>query len=286
MLDFEHLTRPQHILLVLGGVVAAFVIFAADVALGLGLVVPLLYVGLLLGYYSARVERVYLAIGGLSAVLTLVGAALARGDGLTYAEALDRVAFTAVLTALAMVLSRALSYQGALRARSATDELTGVSQHGMFLDLITKESARARRYQNPLTLAVFEIDNLRELAAAHGRATRDGLLTSLAKACAEGLRPTDLLGRIDDRLVAGLPETREIDAAVVAERLRQAAFEHEDAREGGGTVSFGVTVGIAALSEDDEVSDVLERAGGAVRHAQASGGNRVSIAQAETAVVA
>jgi len=286
MLDFERLTRRQHLLLILCGLAAAFGICAADVAMGLGLVAPLLYVGLLLTYHAARVERVYAVIGVVSGILTLVGAYLSRGDALTLAEILDRVVFVIVLSALATVLSRTLSYQRELRARSATDELTGVSQHGPFIDMITKEALRAGRYHNPFTLAVFEIDNLREVAATHGRAARDRLLKSLAKACADGLRPTDLLGRIDDSLVAGLPETREIDAAVVAERLRRATFENEEAHEGGGAVAFRVTVGIAAFTEDDEVGDVLERARGALRQAQGGGGNRVSIAQDEVPAVA
>ncbi len=287
MIDLEHMTRRQHLLLAGCGGLAALAIFALDVTLALGLVVPIAYVGLLLAYHAARIERVYLFLGALSGALVLLGGYLGRGDALTLTELLDRLVFVAVLAALAVILSRALSYQRELRARSATDELTGVSQRDPFLEMVTKESLRAKRYRNPCSLAVFEIDNLREITTSHGRAARDRLIKSLAQTCADGIRPTDLVGRIDDRLVAGLPETREIDAAVVAERLRRAALEVEDRQEGGGgAVKFGVSVGIAAFTEDDDPFEVLERADAAVVQAQAAGGNRVSIAPDEIPAVA
>jgi diguanylate cyclase (GGDEF)-like protein len=287
MLDLERLTPRQHLLLTLFGIIAAIAIFAADAALGFGLLIPMFYVVVLLGYYVARVERAFFVVGPLAGVLTLVGVYLARGDTLTLTEAIDRCVFVLVLGAFTIVLPRALAYQRELRSRSATDELTGATQHLAFVDLVTKESIRARRYRSPFTLAVFEIDNLSAIAAKHGRSTRDRLLKALAEACAEGIRPTDLLGRIDDSLVAGLPETREIDAAVVAERLRQATFEIEEGKEGGGTVEFSVTAGIAAFTEDDdEMNEVLKRAHEALRQAQSAGGNRVSIAQDDVTAIA
>jgi len=287
MFDLERLTTRQHLLLCVGGGVVTLAICAADAALGLGLLLPLFYLGVLLAYYVARIERIIMIVGPLAGALTLIGAYLAHGDALSLTEVIDRLVFLIVLMAFSLVLSRALAYQRELRSRSATDELTGATQHMAFIELVTKESIRARRYRSPFTLAVFEIDNLREVASGHGRAARDRLLKALAEACAAGIRPTDLLGRVDDSLVAGLPETREIDAAVVAERLRLATFEFEEEKDGGGVVEFRVTVGIAAFTEDDdEVTDVLKRAGDALRQAQAVGGNRVSIAQDDVAAIA
>jgi diguanylate cyclase (GGDEF)-like protein len=241
---------------------------------------------MLLALYGARVERVLPALGGLAAVLTLAAPIVPAGLGLPAIVVVDRIVFATVIAAVAVVLSRALAYQRELRARASTDEVTGLSQHQAFLEMMTKEVGRALRYRNPFSIAVFDIDDLPRLTAAHGRATRDRLLRTLAGACRAGLRPTDMLGRIDNQVVAGLPETREIDAAVVCERLRQHTFEADAEHEAPLPFEFGITVGIAALTEDDEISDVIARAFGARDQARTTGGNRVAIAQEDAPALA
>jgi diguanylate cyclase (GGDEF)-like protein len=201
-------------------------------------------------------------------------------------ELADRIGVAAVIGGLAVMLARALAYQRELRARAAIDEVTGLSQHQAFLEMIGKEAGRALRYRNPFTIAVFDIDDLPRLTAAHGRATRDRLLRTLAGACRAGLRPTDMLGRIDNQVVAGLPETRELDAAVVCERLRQHTFEADAEADAPLPFEFGITVGIAGLTEDDEITDVIARALEVRDQARASGGNRVAIAQEDAAALA
>jgi diguanylate cyclase (GGDEF)-like protein len=284
MLNLEHIKGRQRWLLGLAGGAGALVAFGMDVRFGLGLLVPVLYAGMLLGFYAVRAEGVYLALGTLGAVFTVAAPLVRRG--FTWIEAIDRVVFAILIGLLAVVLSRALTYQRELRARASTDDVTGLSQEQAFIEMMTKEAGRARRYRNPFTIAVFDIDDLPRLTSTHGRATRDRLLRTLAQACAAGLRPTDLLGRVGDQVVAGLPETREMDAAVVCERLRHHTFDADAEHETPLPFEFGITVGIASFTEDDDVADVLARAVEVRDQARTTGGNRVAIAQEDAPALA
>jgi diguanylate cyclase (GGDEF)-like protein len=284
MLNLEHISGRQRLLLGLAGAGVAAAVFAADTLIGIGVLLPLLYVAIVFGPYAARIEQVGLAIGGLAVALTL--AAPVMRAAVTVTEMLDRVGVAVVIGALAVVLARALAYQRELRARASTDDVTGLTQHQAFLEMMTKEAGRALRYRNPFSVAVFDIDDLPRLTAQHGRPSRDRLLRTLAGACRAGLRPTDMLGRIGDQVVAGLPETRELDAAVVCERLRQHTFEADAEHDTPLPFEFGITVGIAGLTEDDEIADVIARAVGARDQARTTGGNRVAIAQEDAPALA
>lgn len=286
MINLEQIGRRQRWLLGLAGVVVGLIAFAIDSLVGFGLLLPLLYAVMLFAAYAVRIEQVYILFGALGAVLTLAAPFVRAGLAVAPLEMVDRGIFATLLGALAVVMSRALTYQRDLRARTSTDDVTGLSREQTFVEMMTKEAGRARRYSSPISIAVLSIDDLPKLTAEHGRATRDRLLRTLAGACVAGLRPTDLLGRIDDQVVAGLPETRELDAAVVCERLRQYTFEADSEQETQLPFEFGITVGIAGFTEDDEVADVIVRANGARDQARLTGGNRVSIAQEDAPAAA
>jgi hypothetical protein len=55
MLTLEHITGRQRVLLGLAGAGVVVAIFAVDVLVGIGVLLPLLYVAMLLGLYAARV---------------------------------------------------------------------------------------------------------------------------------------------------------------------------------------------------------------------------------------
>lgn len=286
MVNLEQIGRGQRWLLGAAAAVVMVAVFAVDALVGLGLLLPLLYAGVLLGFHAARIERVYLALGALGAALTVAAPVVRAGLAVGLIEAVDRIVFAVVIGALAIVLSRALRYQRELRARASTDEVTGLNQQQPFLEMMTKEAGRALRYRTPFSVAVFDIDDLPRLTATHGRPIRDRLLRGMAQACVAGLRPTDLLGRVGDQVVAGLPETRDMDAAVVCERLRQHTFEADADHETPLPFEFGITVGIAMLTEDDEIPDVIARAVEIRDQARTTGGNRVAIAQQDAPALA
>ena len=80
----------------------------------------------------------------------------------------------------ASALERASSFR-AVQNRSATDTATGLYSRWYFYERLYAEVARARRYREPLSLVLVELDGEPELVAARGAAHRDAVLAATAR---------------------------------------------------------------------------------------------------------
>ena len=180
----------------------------------------------------------------------------------------------------AAALERAKAFR-AVQSRSATDTLTGLYSRWYFYERLYAEVARARRYRQPLSLVVAELDGEEELARRRGTSHRDAALAALARLLVTSLRDkVDVACRLGGgRFALLLPNTPPgPDAAgLVAERVRQrvAATRLSD-DELGALGRFTMSLGVAgfpeAAEDADELSGVAE---GRLAAARAAGGDRV-----------
>ncbi|MGE5230021.1 MAG: diguanylate cyclase [Deltaproteobacteria bacterium] len=180
----------------------------------------------------------------------------------------------------AAALERAKAFR-AVQSRSATDTLTGLYSRWYFHERLYAEVARARRYRQPLSLVVVELDGEEELARRRGAAHRDASLAALARLLVTSLRDkVDVACRLGGgRFALLLPNTPPgPDAAgLVAERVRErvAATRLSD-DELGALGRFTMSLGVAGFPESAEDADDLVRvAEGRLATARAAGGDRV-----------
>ena len=180
----------------------------------------------------------------------------------------------------ASALGRASSFR-ALQNRSATDTATGLYSRWYFYERLYAEVARARRYREPLSLVLVELDGEPELAAAHGAAHRDAVLAATARLVRACLRDkVDIACRLGaGRFALLLPNTPPgpETAGRVAERIRaRVAATHLSDDElgelGRGTVSVGVAGYPDAAEDADELAGAAEAR---LATAVAAGGDRV-----------
>jgi diguanylate cyclase (GGDEF)-like protein len=180
----------------------------------------------------------------------------------------------------AAALERAKAFR-AVQSRSATDTLTGLYSRWYFYERLYAEVARARRYRQPLSLVVAELDGEVDLARRRGAAFRDAALAALARLLVTSLRDkVDVACRLGGgRFALLLPNTPPgPDAAgLVAERVRQrvAATRLSD-DELGALGSFTMSLGVAGFPEAAEDADELAGvAEDRLAAARAAGGDRV-----------
>ena len=100
----------------------------------------------------------------------------------------------------------------------------------------------------------------------------------IAEACAQSLRPTDVIGRFGgEEFVVALPDTSPDDAQVVAERLKTKVAElplMEEMSE----MCLSVTIGIAiAHGEEVDLQALISRADESLYVGKRDGRNRVVI---------
>jgi predicted signal transduction protein with EAL and GGDEF domain len=102
---------------------------------------------------------------------------------------------------------------------SRRDSLTGAANRRYFLERAEEEFTRARRYDKPLSMILFDIDNFKQINDCLGHAAGDRVLRDLSTAISGELRGMDLLGRLGgDEFAVLVPETGLKGAHEVAER--------------------------------------------------------------------
>lgn len=219
---------------------------------------PVLWVAL----QESRIALIGVVV--LTAV-AFVGSVLIAGDQLGGGEWVKAVLWPAV--ALLVGLSTQMLVRETMRL-SRTDPLTGAGNRVRWGEEFEREMARAQRLGTPLAVAILDLDHFKSVNDSRGHAAGDQILRDNAHAWQSQLRATDLLARFGgEEFAVLLPDTDELGAQLLGERLRQATV-------GGVTTS----VGISCLKPGDLDIDVIKRADKALYRAKRSGRDRVELA--------
>lgn len=119
-------------------------------------------------------------------------------------------------------LLRKLTEQSdAFERLSKEDALTGLANRRRFDEVLAQEFARARRYQQPLTVAMADIDFFKAVNDRFSHKAGDEVLVVVARLIRESCRGTDLAARYGGEEFGILfPQTTAAGAAVVCERIR------------------------------------------------------------------
>ncbi|MGE5389527.1 MAG: PAS domain S-box protein [Deltaproteobacteria bacterium] len=165
-----------------------------------------------------------------------------------------------------------------LRTLATTDYLTGIYNRRTIMEMGRQEYDRARRYHEPLSLLMMDIDHFKLVNDNYGHAAGDAALISLVTSCIECLRGHDLLGRMGgEEFLIILPHTSLSEALQVAERLRHRVGETLILHDG---TFFRITVslGVSQLEASDiNIEGLISKADNALYRAKQRGRNLVEI---------
>jgi diguanylate cyclase (GGDEF)-like protein len=168
-------------------------------------------------------------------------------------------------------------------ATAKRDQLTKVYNRRYFDERLDMEIERARRYGRKVSCVMVDIDEFKQVNAAHGHQAGDGVLKILADVLLSSTRTSDIVSRYGgEEFVVILPEAAGNEAAVLAERLRR-AFEDCAVRLGEEEPSITISCGVATYP--DHASDsatLLRMADSAVLRAKSEGRNRCVVAFSES----
>jgi diguanylate cyclase (GGDEF)-like protein/putative nucleotidyltransferase with HDIG domain len=157
------------------------------------------------------------------------------------------------------------------------DGLTGLFNHRHFKDVIKKEFKKSRRYGQPMSCIMIDLDYFKAVNDNFGHQFGDHVLVNSAKILKKLVRDTDFVARYGgEEFFIILPNTELKGAYILAERIRS-AFAGNVFRKG--SVSRTVTVSIGVSSSTDgnilKDDDLIENADKALYKAKESGRNRV-----------
>ena len=189
---------------------------------------------------------------------------------------LERLASFAQLVEIAIGNAEAWE---ALSRQADTDPLTGLADRRAFTHRLKAELARARRYEHPLSLVLFDLDHFKQVNDRHGHPAGDRVLKELAHRLVAMGRASETIARIGGEEFAWLlPETDMNGALAAAERARAAIAARPFPEIGSLTVSAGVS----SLATGGSAEDLVEQADEALYQAKRNGRNR-TVASASTA---
>ncbi|MEW6167001.1 MAG: sensor domain-containing diguanylate cyclase [Pseudomonadota bacterium] len=177
-------------------------------------------------------------------------------------------------------ISEARQREERLYQRATRDPLTGVARRGHFLEMAQLELERARRFAEPLSIVVFDVDQFGKINDVYGHEVGDRVLVSLARAALAHLRRIDLIGRLgSDEFAVLMPRANKEPAAEIAQRLRRIFGEQRVPVVGGGReIGYTVTLGLAALRPTTrDVAELLRNADSALVKAKREGHNRLEV---------
>lgn len=173
-------------------------------------------------------------------------------------------------------LNRALGQANQqLNRLSTIDTLTGLWNRRHFGDRVAHEIAVSKRYGQPLSLIIFDVDFFKAINDTHGHVVGDQVLVALSQRTRALLRETDLACRWGgEEFIVLMPNTGAQEAVTVAEKLRSAFASHDIPKAGVVTASFGV----ADHRSQESLDHWISRADAALYAAKQEGRNLVRLA--------
>jgi len=166
-----------------------------------------------------------------------------------------------------------------VKTMALTDAVSGLANRRAFDDLLTTELMRASRYGHPISLIILDLDSFKEYNDNYGHPAGDVRLKEIGEMLRENVREPDIAARYGgEEFAVILPNTTELGAVKLAERLREAAEARANQKNhsGGAISGYTISLGVATYPEDAKnVKDLLLAADNAELTAKRLGKNRV-----------
>ncbi len=137
------------------------------------------------------------------------------------------------------------------------------------------ENARSQRYGLPMSLAVIDLDDFKQLNDTQGHLAGDRALVHLLTVLQAALRPTDVVARIGGEEFAILYSSTDSTEAVAATERALAELTTRPFQHDSFTQALSFSAGVATWVPTEPLEALLERADDAMYKAKRAGKHRV-----------
>lgn len=175
------------------------------------------------------------------------------------------------------VLRRAFERE---QVASRTDGLTGVFNRRYFFEVLEYEFNISRRYQRPLSIAMFDIDLFKAINDSAGHMAGDEVLKQVAQVVRGQLRDSDIFSRYGgDEFVILIPNHGAKEAVVMLERVLQIVRSAHIVFDGR-HIPVTISVGIAGYTpEMKTTTQLIQKVDQALYAAKHSGRDKIVVSE-------
>jgi diguanylate cyclase (GGDEF)-like protein len=171
--------------------------------------------------------------------------------------------------------AKLLVIQEALRHEATHDHLTGLWNRRMILDTLGRLLDKSIEDQQPLAVALADIDHFKQINDRHGHAAGDAVLREAAARMRMVLRGDDAIGRYGgEEFLLVLPDCDRDAAVTVVDRARLGVVGRP-IDVGDLSLDVSVSAGVSWASGRVEASALIQAADEALYRAKSGGRNRV-----------
>jgi len=176
--------------------------------------------------------------------------------------------------------AKLLSLLQASQRQAMIDPLTHIWNRAGLNEILKREWSEARRREQPVVVAIVDVDHFKKVNDTYGHPAGDLVLQSLARRITSVLRTEDTVGRMGgEEFLVVLPNCKPEEMLQVLERMRTliAAVPVET---GNSVISFTLSCG--AILVDPKamtVEQAIEHADQALYEAKQAGRNRIVLAR-------
>lgn len=164
-------------------------------------------------------------------------------------------------------------YQEALES-AMTDSLTGLGNRRALDESLKNHLEQARRYEQPLSLLLLDLDHFKQINDTLGHAAGDEILGLVSERLESQIRSCDRGFRYGgEEFAIVLPHTGEEAALNVAERLCR-AFSDMPMHYAERALTITASIGVTTCSRGDDLDTVLQSADDALYSAKHGGRNQ------------
>ena len=159
------------------------------------------------------------------------------------------------------------------------DHLTNASNRKSFDEYLKKLTQMSTISKTPLSLIILDIDFFKKINDAYGHDIGDFVL----KECVGILKsvfshPDEMVARVGGEEFAIILPNHSIEQSVIRAEQAQALIRKEVFIQGDVDIRFTVSMGIAQILENENISDWLKRADTALYQSKNSGRNKFTLA--------
>jgi diguanylate cyclase (GGDEF)-like protein len=185
-----------------------------------------------------------------------------------------------VIALLVYLLITNVRYRKQLLRLANEDSLTGLPNRGRTAAVATEALAAAVAAEQPLCIALIDLDRFKALNDRFGHATGDCVLKEFTRIATASLRATDTLGRWGgEEFLLVLPNTTLDTAVEILDRIRQQATLIQQAVDGW-DLRVSISAGLATNADDaSSLDEIVARADVALYKAKNAGRDLVRYAE-------
>ena len=172
-------------------------------------------------------------------------------------------------------------FQSRLERMARTDKLTGLINRQYFDVIYQHAIRRMERIDAPLSLAIFDIDNLKPINDRHGHMEGDRVISAVAQIAQAQVRASDVVSRWGgDEFTLLFPDCDETAAQAIVEKIHRRIVEQLG--QGSDGIEVSISAGVAQYHPGDDAASLLVRADRRLYTAKRQGKSQVLGAASDT----